>query len=159
MIVKSAQQYLGTGTQKYSPEDTLLQLFKAEKTVSALANVLNYIITDAFDLSPEESIWVSRLLGPSLEPLKKIIPTAILGAVTVEMTTGAYSTRMFQRSTVPTFGSNVTTSKDKYEPNVLQATSTDWVEGICQIIFDSYPSLRPALRSRIIGQSTAYLQN
>ena len=89
------------------------------------------------------------MLHASLEPLKKIIPSATLGAVRQEMITGSYSLRMFQKNSTPEFTTD--DISDPYGKNVQQATATDWTEGICQIIFDSYPDLRPAIKSRIIG--------
>lgn len=147
--MNSVRNYLGSTTPKYSPEDILLRLSDAEKTVSALANVINYIITDAFELTPEESIWVSRLLHTALDPLKKIIPTATLGAVKQEMNTGEYSLQMFRRNSTPSFTTGTLT--DHYGKNAPQASATDWTEGICQIILDSYPELRPTIKSRVIG--------
>lgn len=148
--MNAAHSFLKTDTpRKLDPEDILLRVTEAERTVSALSNVLNFIVTDAFCLTAEESIWVSRLLHNALEPLKKIIPSATLGAVKQEMLTGSYSLRMFQKNSTPEF--TLDDISDPYGKNVQQATATDWTEGICQIIFDSYPDLRPAIKSRIIG--------
>jgi hypothetical protein len=135
----------------FSPEDNLLRLVEADRTVGALSSVLNFIITDAFSLTAEESIWISRLLNNALEPLKEIIPSATLGAVRQEMTNSAYSIRMFERSMQPEFAVGATNSTQSFAKDVKYASASEWTEGICQIVLASYPNVRPAISSRIIG--------
>lgn len=132
-----------------NPENELLQMFEAERTVSALSSVVNYIITDAFNLTSEESIWIGMLLNNALEPLKTIIPTATLGAVKQELHNGNYSIRLFERTSTPP--NAVTATNVIYDADVKYATVSEWTEGICEIILTGYPHLRPILKSRIIG--------
>jgi hypothetical protein len=151
MKTKTTREFLDDfgKSNSFSPEDNLLRLVEAERTVGALSSVLNFIITDAFNLSPEESIWISRLLNNALEPLKEIIPSATLGAVRQEMNNSAYSIRMFERSMQPGFA--VTESNTSIAKDVKYASASEWTEGICQIVLTSYPNVRPAISSRIIG--------
>lgn len=126
--------------------DEALMLETASQTVNALSSVINYIITDAFNLNPEESLWVGYHLGEILSPLKNIIPTAILGAVQREIETGEYSNRMFDRTSRPSYGTDTT-----FTAGVRYAPVSDWVEGISEIVLGSYPNLRPMIRSSIVG--------
>lgn len=132
---------------KAQPEEKLLKLVEAERTVSALSSVVNYIITDAFNLTSDESFWVGMMLNTSLEPLKTIIPSATLGAVRQELSIGTYSQRLFERASIPANATQPTT----YDKNVEYASVSDWTEGICEIILSGYPHLRPILKTRIIG--------
>lgn len=115
--------------------------------VNALSSVLNYIITDAFDLDPEESLWVGYQLGQILLPLERLLPSAVLGSVRQEMTTQEYSNRMLTRASVWS-GPKVKYVRD---PSIRAAPVSDWVESLSQIVLSSYPNLRPMLQSTIIG--------
>jgi len=145
-VLEEALKASTDGSYDFDEDDRLLKLVSADKTVSALGNVLNYIITDAFNLTSEESIFVSMLLKQALDPLRSVIPTAIMGAVSQEISNGAYSLRMFERSVQEPITSDLS-----YLENVKYASASAWTEGICQIIFASYPALRPTIASRIIG--------
>lgn len=148
----STREFLKTNNNHVvNIEDRFLQMFEADRTVAALSSVINYIITDAFDLTPEDSIWIGRLLNSALEPLKTIVPTATLGAVKQEMTHGTYSIRMFAKANTPTGGQNITTQANTINKNIEYASASDWTEGICEIILAGYPHLRPTIHSRIIG--------
>lgn len=129
-------------------ESRFLKSAEAERTVSALNSVINYIITDAFNLTAEESVWIGVLISEALEPLKTIIPSATFGAVRQELNTGEYTRRLFERTNTPEIFS---ISTIQYDESVKYATASDWAEGICEIILVSYPRLRPMLESRIIG--------
>lgn len=131
------------------PEEKLLKLVEAERTVSALSSVVNYIITDAFNLTSEESFWIGMLLNNSLEPLKTIIPRSTLGAVRQELQAGTYSQRLFERANLPANATSTLTPT--YDENVEYASVSEWTEGIGEIILSGYPHLRPMLKSRIIG--------
>jgi hypothetical protein len=150
--MKNTKDYLDEAINKtlqtgnISTEDRLLKLVEAERTVSSLGNVVNFIISDAFNLTSEETIWVSMMLTSALEPLKKVIPSATMGAVTQEMLNGIYSLRMFERDGQPNLGKEIV-----YNDSIKFASATDWTEGIYQIVYASYPNLRPAISSRIIG--------
>lgn len=127
-------------------KDDIETLAYNQKAVSALSSVINYIITDAFNLSPENSFWVAYHLGQIFEPLKNIKPEATLGAVQREMECGEYSNRMIQRELSPATTTNTTFSTD-----VRYASVSDWVEGLSEIVLSSYPDLRPMISSSIVG--------
>ena len=129
----------GSADEKYLYES-------AAKTVNAVSSVINFIITDAFNLDPEESLWVSYNLSEILIPLKTIVPTALLAAVQREVNTREYSSRMFERTVRPTY-----TQTAEFTPGVRYAPLSDWVEGISEIVLGSYPNLRPMIRSSIVG--------
>jgi hypothetical protein len=116
---------------------------EAPSAVGSLSSVLNYIITDAFDLSSEESLWVGYHMGILLTPLANLIPTASLGAVRQEMRTKEYSARLFKRKEYP--------DAVKIDSAVKYAPIEDWVESLSEIVLSSYPELRPMIRSSIIG--------
>ena len=112
-------------------------------TVNALSSVLNYIITDAFNLSAEESVGISYNLGIIFTPLHEIFPSVTLGAVKQEMMTGEYSARLFRRTQT---GSSLPS-----EANVKYASVEDWVESLSEVVLTSYPDLRPMISSSIVG--------
>jgi hypothetical protein len=118
-----------------------------QKTVNALSSVINFIITDAFNLKPEESMWVAYHLGQILEPLKHIKSDALLGAVQRELDCGEYSKRMFKRDS--DIANN--TADIAFSTGVRYAPVSDWVEGISEIVLGSYTDLRPMIQSSIVG--------
>lgn len=130
-----------------TPVDEEKQYEISNRTVSALSSVVNYIITDAFDLTSEESLWVGHHLAQILAPLKDIAPRAILGAVQKEIESGEYSLRMFERSV----RTPLPAASAEFNEAVKYAPVTDWVEGISEIILGSYPDVRPMIRSSIVG--------
>jgi len=121
--------------------------FGMPSAVNAMSSVLNYIITDAFDLDPTESFWIGYELGTILAPLEKLLPLAVLGAVKKEMDTQEYSRRMMTRAT------NFHGARNDFQPEVSVSIApiSDWVDSLSDIVLTSYPSLRPMLRSSIIG--------
>lgn len=119
----------------------------ASTTVNALSSVINFIITDAFNLNPEDSLWVGYHLGEILSPLKTIIPTSLLGAVQRELESGEYSKRMFERNSRASYMED----SASFTEGVRYAPVSDWVEGVSEIVLGSYPTLRPMIRSSIIG--------
>ena len=116
-------------------------------TVNALSSVINYIITDAFDLSAEESTLVSHNLSIVFAPLNRIIPTATMGAVRQELTSREYSKRLMKRYT----SANSTGKLNSAQTGVKYATVESWVESLSEMVLASYPNLRPMISSSIIG--------
>lgn len=110
--------------------------------VSALSSVLNYILTDAFALKPEESMFISLHLGTILSPLEPLLPTAVPMSVEQELTTGEYSNRMFDVKSG---------QYDKVIPGVSNGLLDDWVEVMSEIVLSCYPDVRPMISARIIG--------
>lgn len=120
----------------------------SEKASRALSSVLTYIISDAFDLSGEEALWVGYYVGELMLPMTKIKPAAHLLAVQEELKYGEYSNKMFQHTSSDKESS---TNNASTVEGVKYAPMSTWVEGMSDIIFTSYPNLTPMYRSRIIG--------
>jgi len=110
--------------------------------VSALSSVLNYILTDAFTLTPEESMFTNYHLGVILAPLEPLLPTAVPLAVEQELSTGEYSDRMFAVKSGRASGT---------VHGVAYGTLDQWVEVMSEIVFSCYPDVRPMISARIIG--------
>lgn len=127
-------------------EATALQENKNDsKTVArAITSVVNYIISDAFNLSDEEHIWLGYQLGKIIKPLEFITPTIVLGAVKRELSTGDYSERLF----------NYKQSNQVYysaSPAVRNASLEDWTTVIAAAILSSYPDARHMIQASVIG--------
>jgi hypothetical protein len=121
---------------------------KASQATKALATVINYVITDAFGLKAEESVWVGYHLNKILKPLRNIIPTTVLISVDQEMYSSEYSNRLMSLVANNEQGQYLNT---KDEEGVRFAPLTDWVEWVGEVILFSYPTLRPMIKSAIIG--------
>lgn len=134
------------------PETKQVNVEKAAETANALSSVINYIITDAFNLTPEESLWVAYYLGEILSPLKNLEPSLLLAAVDSELNTKEYSNRMIRKISAPINHSyQATLESQNFTSGVKYAPVGDWVEGISEIVLSSYPNLRPMIRSSIVG--------
>lgn len=120
----------------------------SEKAAKALSSVLTYIISDAFDLSGEEALWVGYYIGDLMAPMNKIRPAAQLLAVQEELKYGEYSNKLFRHTSSDTESS---TNNSSTVNGVQYAPMSTWVEGMSDIIFTSYPNLTPMYKSRIIG--------
>lgn len=132
--------------EETKPTYRLKEVDKAydSRTVHAVAVVVNYTISDAFDLSAEESIWVGWHLQSILEPLQEETPEGVQAAVRQELETFNYSNALFDRD-------KETGNLREQVRNVKYASLDEWTEAISEIIFASYPDLRPLAHSRIIG--------
>lgn len=118
---------------------------KDPKTISnALSAVINFILTDAFNLTEEENMWVSYHLNSILEPVSVLRPRVLLAAVKREVDEQEYSDKLFNRNWREAGFLNV-------EAEVRYAPLDDWVEALSEIVLVSYPDLRPLLKSSIIG--------
>lgn len=114
------------------------------RTVHAISVVVNYTISDAFDLTMEESLWVGWMLQDVLEPLKDIHSDAIQAAVKQEIDSFVYSNALFERD-------KERGSIHKQMKNVKYASLDEWTKAVSEIVFASYPELRPMVSSRIVG--------
>lgn len=120
------------------------EIANPETISNALSAVINFILTDAFNLTEEENMWVSYHLNSILEPVSILRPRVLLAAVKREVDDKEYSQQLFQRDWraagfLPT------------ESDVRYAPLEDWVEALSEIVLISYPDLRPLLKSSIIG--------
>lgn len=111
---------------------------------AGIASVINFIITDAFNLTEEENMWVSYHLKSILEPVSILRPRVLLAAVKQELESKEYSDKLFNRNWA-------TSGYAQVEAHVRYAPLEDWVESLSEIILVSYPDLRPLIKSSIIG--------
>lgn len=112
---------------------------------NAVSSVINYILTDAFDLTQEESFWVGYELRSVLAPVSALRPRVYLAAVKQELETGEYSQKLFARD----WDSAGTTSQSTGAAR--QAPISDWAEMLSEIVLISYPDLRGMITASIIG--------
>ena len=120
------------------------------RVVSAISTVITYMLSDAFDMTSEESIWVGWTVKELLQPLENEHSEGLQVAVSRELETFEYSQSLFERD--KTRG----TVHIKHD-NVKYATLDEWVEAVTEIIFASYNNVRPMTRSRIIGSIAGLL--
>lgn len=128
----------------------------AEQTVNALSSVLNYIATDAFNLNPEESMWVGHHLAQMLAPLREMEPKFVLAAVNREMKTGHYSEHMLDLLR------NGEVSGHPYQQveddEIRYATLHEWTESLASVVLECYPEIRPMIRASIVGSLYGMLE-
>lgn len=115
-----------------------------QDTTKAVACVINYILTDAFDLAQEESFWVGYELQSILSPISALRPHMYLAAVKQELDTKEYSNKLFEHNWEVAGTGQKTFSS-------MQAPISDWAEMLSEIVLVSYPDLRAALQAAVIG--------
>ena len=111
----------------------------------AIASVVNYIITDAFNLTEEEHQWLGVQLGKIMKPLETLPTEVLLSSVRQEINTAEYSKRLFnyqQKTEIP----------NEYYTNVKTALLEDWVTVISSAILSSYPNSKPMVQAATVGQ-------
>ena len=114
------------------------------RTVNAIAVVINYTISDAFDLTMEESILISWMLQEILEPLREVHAECLQAAVKQELETFVYSNSLFERD-------KERGSIHKQMKNIKYASLDEWTKAITEIVFASYDDVRPMITARIVG--------
>lgn len=121
------------------------------KTVKAIGTVVAYTISDAFDLVPEEVMWTRWHLDEILEILEGECPSGVQVAVKQELDNYVYSAALSERDRV---------AGKVHQPseNIKYASKDDWTEALTEIIFASYPDLRPMTHSRIVGSISGLLE-
>ena len=112
---------------------------------NAISSVMNYILTDAFDLSQEESFWVGYELRTILTPVAALRPRMYLAAVKQELETKEYSEKMFARNWDEAGKQSIDSE------NSRQAPISDWAEMLSEIVLISYPDLRSFIAASVIG--------
>lgn len=117
---------------------------------NSVASVMNYIITDAFDLSQEESFWVGYELGNVLSPVSALRPRVYLSAVKQELDNGQYSHKLFERNWDEAGKTSKKEAANPYE-SARQAPIGDWAEMLSEIVLVSYPDLRSFIAASVIG--------
>jgi hypothetical protein len=132
-------------TVAHAEEETAPQRdYDAKQVARAINSVINFIISDAFNLSDEENIWVGYHLNKILKPLEFIKPTIILGAVKRELNYGEYSERLFAYKQ----NENI---QNAIPVVVRTAGLEDWTTVISAAILSSYPDARPMIQASVVG--------
>lgn len=150
---KLIAKQLGLPSKVVHADDDITQLrdYDAKQVAKAISAVMNFIISDAFNLSDEEHIWVGYHLNKILKPLEFIKPTIILGAVKRELTYGEYSERLFQYAQDESV-------KIAIPAAVRKASLEDWTTVISAAILSSYPDARPMIQASVVGSVYGMLQ-
>lgn len=113
---------------------------------NSVSSVMNYILTDAFDLTQEESFWIGYELRSVLAPVSALRPRVYLAAVSQELDTGAYSEKLFSRNW-DMAGKNASNAPTDSK----QASILEWAEMLSEIVLVSYPDLRAFIAASVIG--------
>lgn len=150
MDVKSLMQDLSTGEKNTVAYD---KNYSNKEIVSAMSSVMNFLISDIFSLSPEETLWVGYHLNQIFKPLEDLEPSIILAAVDRELKTSEYSDRLAHKNNTPMFAESVYLTPDK---TVKAASLSEWVQGLSEIALAAYPDARPMIVSMIVGSLHGY---
>ena len=118
----------------------------------ALRTVLLHLITDTFDLRPEETLWVGWQLDKACHPLAGVMPHSVPLAVRQEMLDGTYTRLLELRERARKIRGQVW-----YDSAVLQASAEEWAEALMAPITQSY-SLRPLVESAMYGHILGLLR-
>lgn len=122
--------------------------FSPNQVCAAMRTVVTFTLTDVFDLTPEETLWLTYHMGIILEPLENIRPKAIPIPVTQELMTRQYSANLSSRE------------EGQYVDKVADIENTslsDWVEIIMEMLSASYPNMRPLTEASVRGQISGVL--
>ena len=133
-------------TQEFKPKK-----YDAKQVAHAIRSVVNYIVSDAFNLSQEEHLWLGYQLAKIMKPLEFITPSIVLGAVRRELNTKEYSERLFSYKP----------SEKIFQPAqkiVRTATLENWTTVISSAILSSYLEARPMVQASVIGSVYGMLQ-
>lgn len=125
--------------------------YDAKQVARAISSVINYIISDAFNLSEEEHIWVGYHLSKILKPLEFVKPNIMLGAVKRELMCGEYSERLFQYKQDEDITQAIPAA-------VRTASLQDWTSVISAAILSSYPDARPMIQASVVGSVYGMLE-
>lgn len=120
------------------------------ETGRAIASVINFLLTDSFNLSEREHEWLGYQLGKIIKPLETLPAEVMLASVNKEIETGEYSERLFnykQSAEIPE------TLYGKTKTALLE----DWVTVISSAILSSYPTAKPMVQAATVGQIYAVL--
>lgn len=124
------------------------QGFTDKQKCGAMRTVITFTITDVFDLTPDESFWLSYQVNRLLQPFENWTPTVLPTAVSHELTTRQYSTYLSDRIS----GGYGSRNEDTKETNL-----TDWTEVFMEMICSAYTSISPMQEAGIRGELTGLL--
>jgi hypothetical protein len=134
-------------------QDTIIETTEAKnprETGRAIASVINFLLTDSFNLSEREHEWLGYQLGKIIKPLETLPAEIVLASVNKELETGEYSARLFNYRQNPEIPENL---YGKTKTALLE----DWVTVISSAILSSYPTAKPMIQAATVGQIYAVL--
>lgn len=139
---------INTVAKAHEGKINVAQGFTDKQKCGAMRTVITFTITDVFDLTPDESFWLSYQINRILAPFENITPSALPTAVSHELTTRHYSTYLSDR----TDGGYAPRAEDIEETNL-----SDWTEVFMEMICSSYAMMNPMLEASIRGELTGLL--
>lgn len=123
--------------------------YSPPQVAAALRTIITYTITDVFDLTPEETLWASYHINEMLKPFENMVPKSVPIAVTQELASREYSSRLSQK--------NNGSFNDVANNNIENASLEDWVSIFMDMITQSYYPLRPMIEATIRGRISGLL--
>jgi hypothetical protein len=114
-------------------------------SLHALRAVIQFTITDALGLLPEESMWLGYHLDIALSPLVGQAPEMVTIAMRQEMLTRAYSRKLQELESVQP------AAPQSRQADTAYATAADWAGVVMESITHCY-QLRPLTESTMHGQ-------
>lgn len=119
----------------------------------AMRNVLLHLISEAFDLREEETIYAGVALDNALAPLLDIQSHTVPFAVRQEMLDGSYSRVLELRAKA-----RVRRANPLFDASLSQPTLSEWVETLISPIETSY-DLRPVVIAGLRGAFSTLLSD
>jgi hypothetical protein len=149
LIEQQEKPTLEMETVKEEPIETT-EAKNPRETGRAIASVINFLLTDSFNLSEREHEWLGYQLGKIIKPLETLPAEVVLASVNKELETGEYSARLFNYRQNPELPENL---YGKTKTALLE----DWVTVISSAILSSYPTAKPMVQAATVGQIYAVL--
>ena len=116
--------------------------------VDALGTFVTAVLADAFDLTPEETIWVRAHLAETFSPLAGRTVDQVPLQVSQEISTEAFSRRLAERDEAGSGSARIQPAGVRY------AGAEEWAAVIMQIVEQCYaprPLDESGMRGRLIG--------
>jgi hypothetical protein len=138
-----------TKAQNAKPENNCQ--YNNDSVIRALRTVTTFLISDVFDLTPEESMWAAYHIDLAFNSLSEEKYYAIPVPVLQELKKGTYGTLLAGREE---FDARPTLASD----DVKKASIDDWVDVFMETVLISYPDLRPINEAKIRGYISGVLE-
>lgn len=135
--------------QNVKPENNCQ--YNNDSVIRALRTVTTFLISDVFDLTPEESMWAGYHIDLAFNSLSTEKYYAIPLPVLLELKKGTYGTLLAGREEID---ARPTQASD----DVKNATIDDWVDVFMETVLISYPDLRPINEAKIRGYISGVLE-
>lgn len=125
--------------------------YNNDSVIRALRTVTTFLISDVFDLTPEESLWAGYHIDLAFKALSEEEYYAIPAPVILELKKGTYGQLLAGREDVQ--ARPILASED-----VKNASIEDWVDVFMETVITSYPNLRPLNEAKIRGYISGVLE-